>query len=138
MFSNTKDNKYKIKWAKNNPEKVKIAGKKWRDNNKEKAKISAYNWHNSLRGRFRRYIRDSKKRKIDFDLTEEEFGSYWQKSCYYCGDEISTIGLDRINSDIGYQIDNVVPCCSTCNYMKLAMSKDDFIRQCRKIINKQP
>ena len=76
-----------------------------------------------------------KKRNIDFNLTEQEFYSFWQKSCTYCGDKIDTIGLDRINSEKGYDMSNLVPCCATCNWMKIDKSTDDWIAHIKKILS---
>jgi hypothetical protein len=42
-------------------------------------------------------------------------------------------GLDREDTSKGYSIDNVLPCCSTCNMMKAFYNKDDFIKQMKKI-----
>lgn len=78
----------------------------------------------------------AKKRGIEFNLSKDEFLTFWGKPCFYCGDKIPTIGLDRINSDEGYSIGNVVSCCAICNTMKLAISRDVFIQHCYKIIKK--
>lgn len=61
------------------------------------------------------------------------------KNCHYCGNEPLDItitsgkngvfignGIDRINSESGYTIDNTVTCCKKCNMMKKSMSKDEF------------
>ena len=42
-------------------------------------------------------------------------------------------GIDRINSSLGYVDGNVVPCCGTCNKMKMAMDESDFKMQVLKI-----
>ena len=36
-------------------------------------------------------------------------------------------GIDRINSDKGYTIDNCVPCCAQCNHMKLDYTTEEFL-----------
>lgn len=43
------------------------------------------------------------------------------------------MGVDRINNDKGYTIDNVVTCCGDCNYMKRAMSVEAFLCRVKKI-----
>ena len=55
------------------------------------------------------------------------------KNCTYCGDNIPGIGLDRINNTIGYTIDNIASCCTTCNMMKHKLSHQEFINKCIKI-----
>jgi len=42
-------------------------------------------------------------------------------------------GVDRINSNIGYEINNVVSCCSKCNYAKHMMNKKEFLNWVEKI-----
>ena len=85
--------------------------------------------------RYDHYKSGAKKRNIKFNLTEEQFYSFWQKSCTYCGDKIETIGLDRINSEKGYDMSNVVPCCATCNWMKIDKSTEDWIVHIKKILS---
>lgn len=58
--------------------------------------------------------------------------------CYYCGisvnDSNTLNGLDRINNDFGYIKDNVVACCTQCNYMKgSSLSVEQFVAQARQI-----
>lgn len=40
------------------------------------------------------------------------------KPCYYCGELREYNGIDRIDSNIGYEDNNIVPCCEICNKMK--------------------
>lgn len=78
--------------------------------------------------------RNAKLREHSFLLTKEEFMSFWDNNCEYCGDKLNGIGLDRIDSSRGYEIDNVVPCCRWCNIMKLDNEVDEFIEHCRKVV----
>ena len=91
-------------------------------------------YRHSIEGRYEGYKRGAKSRKIDFDLTFEQFKSFWQKSCSYCGDNIETIGIDRIDSFQGYNINNTTPCCFTCNMMKRIATTEEFLAHCKKII----
>ena len=92
--------------------------------------------------RYNIYKKNAKKRNIDFNLTKEEFYNITSKPCYYCNDYSNNDinnklynGVDRIDSSIGYEINNVVPCCDICNKMKLDYSKEFFINHINKIAN---
>lgn len=89
------------------------------------------------------YISGAKGRNLSFDLTNEQFEELIQQDCYYCGsfpteykmdkrfnktNEIfKRNGIDRKDSDLNYTINNCVPCCHTCNLMKMTLHHDDFI-----------
>lgn len=90
-----------------------------------------------------------RKRYNDGGLTFEQFLDLSQMNCFYCnsppsnkynkhkckkdaskyaknnGDFIYN-GLDRVNSDLPHNIDNVVPCCFRCNSAKNNMTKTEF------------
>lgn len=87
------------------------------------------------RQRYNSYKCRANNKKHVFALTFNDFMQYWQKPCTYCGDDINTIGLDRINSGIGYTKKNITPCCAMCNRMKLDHTANDFISHCEKILN---
>lgn len=100
---------------------------------------------------FGRYKREAKNRKLEFSLSKEQFIELIFKDCFYCGDkphrEYSIVkeqnkkedniliynGIDRKNNTVGYNINNCVPCCYTCNKMKMEMNSDIFIKQINKI-----
>ena len=77
----------------------------------------------------------------DDTLTYEEFISFTNKSnCFYCNDiliwnDSSKFGynLDRINSSLGYSVENCVPCCPDCNWLKNDQSLHEFLTRIRKI-----
>jgi len=94
-------------------------------------------YNQTPKGKFIVYKNNARSRGYDFDLTFEEFKSFWNKDCYYCGDEIEGIGLDRIKNSIGYKVYNIVACCKTCNMMKWILSADSFISHCKKVIKFQ-
>jgi hypothetical protein len=89
--------------------------------------------------RFKPYRREeslrsgARKRNLPWELSREQFMSFWQKPCVYCGDAIPAIGLDRIDNTKGYTMDNIVPCCTTCNGMKSYLGLDDFLDRCCRI-----
>jgi hypothetical protein len=72
-------------------------------------------------------------RGLSFDLTVRQFASLIGRECVYCGLKSNFNGIDRVDSKIGYIIENCVPCCGTCNVMKMAQSVDEFIQRCRRI-----
>jgi hypothetical protein len=73
------------------------------------------------------------------------------KNCTYCGSrpvtesysmskfrnkELSLYkynGLDRINNKLGYEKNNIVPCCAMCNRMKLDHKVEEFKKHINKI-----
>ena len=112
---------------------VRIRKRQYYKNNKEKVLENNSKWRQTLQGRLLSYKRGASSRNISFDLTIEEFESFWQKPCTYCLSEIKTIGIDRIDSLIGYQVLNCIPCCTICNRMKMAMTQEEFKTQIRKI-----
>ena len=85
------------------------------------------------KGRFDTYKESASKKNLEFQLTLQDFESNWNKDCYYCGDIIPTIGFDRLDSNKGYIMDNLVLCCTICNIMKSNLDKDKFIEFCKKI-----
>lgn len=85
--------------------------------------------------------RHAKKVGVSWKLTKEQVRSLVTQRCYYCGIEpkkrtcfgsnhyngtFFANGLDRQNNSLGYIIDNVVPCCKTCNMAKRAMTVEQF------------
>ena len=85
-------------------------------------------------GRLNSYLGSAKDRELVWSLTKDQFMSFWQKPCNYCGDPILTIGLDRIDSDLGYTMDNVCPCCTPCNMAKMNMTVEQYVAHCKKVI----
>ncbi len=79
-----------------------------------------------------KYINGARQRNIAFDLTENEVDFLVNKNCYYC-DASPLSGIDRINSNDYYHLDNCVPCCKKCNTMKMSLERDDFVEHVRKI-----
>ena len=94
------------------------------------------------------YRTGAKVRNLEWNLTEDQFKSLIKQNCAYCNAEPTkrkTIayredfeeinGIDRIDSNKGYTIDNCVPCCSKCNLMKSNFTKESFLYHISKIYN---
>lgn len=61
------------------------------------------------------------KRGYVWELSREEYYSVIESNaCIYDGESLPPTGsgLDRKDNDIGYTLDNVVPCCTRCNTIK--------------------
>ena len=86
------------------------------------------------------YKKSAKKRGLQFNISKEEVINLVSNKCHYCGEmnEKKENGIDRVDNNIGYIINNCVSCCSVCNYMKGELSKIDFIKYCKNIFSNYP
>lgn len=120
-----------------NKESINQRNKAWKKANRGQylAQQREYNraYHKTIPGKYREYKQSAFRRNYTWALSKEAFAQYWQVPCYYCGDEIDTIGIDRINNDLGYIESNIVSCCSVCNRAKDTMSKEQYIEHCKKV-----
>jgi len=91
----------------------------------------------SPRASYSSYKSDSKKRQIEFLLSESEYNKLLQNVCYLCGILSSgdhANGIDRFDSLVRcYSIENSRTCCGHCNVMKGILSYSDFIEKCIQI-----
>lgn len=94
-----------------------------------------HNFHNhSVAGKFRGYKHGAKRRGMTWNLSLQDFSQFWNAKCDYCGEQINGVGIDRVDNSRGYEPDNCVPCCETCNEMKLDHSKEKWLSHIRKIL----
>lgn len=103
--------------------------------------------NNTFKSVFNNYKNRAKKRNLSFLLTQEEFLNIIQKPCVYCLNEKTSYfkgktkwekdflytGIDRINSNLGYEIGNVQPCCKICNRAKSDITEDEFYLWVKKV-----
>lgn len=82
--------------------------------------------------RYKQYLGRANKKSIPFQLTVQEFELVCSGRCCYCGSG-NKIGVDRIDSSLGYTTDNVQSCCGTCNWMKQSTRHEDFLRHIEKV-----
>lgn len=80
-------------------------------------------WAKTIAGKFSRLKAKAKSRKINFDLTLEQYTEVIFRSCHYCSTDLVSITggcIDRIDNDksIGYKINNILPCCPSCNAIR--------------------
>jgi hypothetical protein len=124
---------YSKKYREENRERILMMDKIYREENKERIRDSQKLWSQSRRGRYSTYIRGAEARGINFELTMDEFLLFWQLPCIYCQEEITTIGLDRVNNSAGYELSNIDPCCYDCNKMKGTKDKRAFLDKLKKM-----
>lgn len=86
--------------------------------------------------KYSHYRQSAKNRGHSFELTFDEFETFWQKPCSYCGDSIRTIGIDRIDSSIGYRLSNCRAACEVCNKMKLNYTEEFWRNHMKKVLEK--
>lgn len=91
-------------------------------------------------------------RRLCFDLTREQFAILARGNCYYCGalpdrqlrwpgarvytgTQVKELfnGVDRLDSSLGYTLENCVPCCKYCNRAKSDLSLEQFLRRVHAI-----
>ena len=102
---------------------------RWQDRNGEEERERRRQWRQTTVGKFIEYTRNSKRRNIEFSLTFEEFEELTKQKCYYCNSYSvgkDYCGIDRIDSNIGYELCNCVSCCKNCNLAKNDLTYEEF------------
>ena len=111
---------------------------------KEHIKKQKRNYSHTLSGRYMASKKGATEhnRNYCYELSKKDYGKLTNNQlCIYCGGTDGTednkyVGVDRVCNEIGYKIGNVVPCCKTCNSMKMEMSYVQFINVCNMIAKK--
>lgn len=98
------------------------------------------------------YKHVAKKKGRAFVLTKDEFRELVTSNCHYCGAVPSRVakahyastaerssflynGIDRRDNERGYEKDNCLPCCYTCNRAKRELSYKEFTEWLQTIAN---
>lgn len=81
----------------------------------------------------------AEKKGREFYLTREQVHGIVVQPCYYCGKPPSNTkkagkhsvpfkysGIDRRDNNVGYTLENVVPCCRECNTAKFTQKEEVF------------
>jgi len=92
------------------------------------------------------YKKSAANRSMEFTLSDEQFLQLTVCDCHYCGVEPSQKfktstgfgpyiynGIDRIDNNIGYVIENCVSCCKKCNFLKRSSTSSEFIEHCHRV-----
>lgn len=116
-------------YKKDNVENVKAYNKEYRENHETEIKELWQNWYKKHpeRSPQRRFTESKnkaiKKRGLTWTLNLEEYKSLILLPCFYCNNKLGepvkrSVGLDRLDSNLGYELHNVVSCCFICNCIK--------------------
>lgn len=94
------------------------------------------------------YQEKADKTNMNFELTPQQFYDITQKNCYYCDSPPLSAskgtakgaskpfiynGIDRVDNNRGYILENCVPCCFICNIMKRNYNVLDFLYHINRI-----
>ncbi len=97
---------------------------------------------------FTNYKNTARKEGRCFQLTLDMFTKLTSLPCAYCGalpletrrpgsyGACAYTGLDRLDSSKGYTLDNVVPACKACNWLKRDSSVEDFLNWIKRCYGK--
>jgi hypothetical protein len=95
------------------------------------------NWKRSIPGLFSTGVMAAKVRNLVWTITIEQYTELRNKKCLYCSNDlpIKGVGLDRLDNSNGYTIENVVPCCGSCNIIRGAnLSHEEMIVAMKAVI----
>lgn len=117
--------------------------------------VNAIKTHTKLEGEasfnviYAEYRSRARRKGYEFEFDKEGFREITSQNCYYCGGSPIQVqrsrqgkmnglyvynGIDRVDSTKGYTLDNTVPCCKVCNFMKMNMTEERFKEHLYKII----
>ena len=83
---------------------------------------------NTIEGRLKNMKKNALSRNLPWLLSDSEAGWFLILLCHYCGAVPKPIhGIDRVDSRLGYDLDNVAPCCKWCNWSKGETDYDKFM-----------
>lgn len=98
---------------------------------------------------FRKVQQSALKRNIQCALTLQDIKELVLKDCHYCGALPSNTdkrllrihnfyfnGIDRVDNNQGYIMNNCVPCCSFCNTIKSTKTQQAFFEHIRLLYHR--
>lgn len=111
-------------------------------NNRSRAKQNS-----TIEGRAKIFLQNARKSAVKrqqlFDLNIADVVNCWnaQKNiCAYSGrlmtleaGQLNTVSIERIDSNIGYTVENTILVCQTINRMKSNFEFDEFYNLCRDV-----
>ena len=100
---------------------------------------------------FRQYKHNAKRRNVVFELDIKLFKLLITSDCNICGSKpkmvkykntyhpnglISHNGIDRIDNNKGYLLNNIQTMCTDCNRAKSNLTNEEFLSWIQKIVQK--
>lgn len=89
---------------------------------------------------------NARVRGLAVDISLEQYVDIASQNCIYCGSEPTVKtppkswqpvtylnGIDRIDNNIGYTIENCAPCCAQCNWAKKNLTQEEFILWAKRV-----
>ncbi len=110
--------------------------KQWRENNSDKVDEINKKQQQNINYFYQNYKHKSETYGQEFQLSKEEFESIVKQPCGYCGQDGKKgfVGIDRMDSQKGYVIDNCISCCIVCNRMKGSTDNITFLKRIEHIL----
>lgn len=108
-------------------ENIEVVSKLHRDyriRNSTLIKLNDHDRDRRIERRFKKSKIQAQKRKLSWNISLEDFRTLCEKDCFYCKNRLdnrlisTSSALDRKDNTIGYEIENVLPSCATCNYLR--------------------
>jgi hypothetical protein len=134
--------KYREHYRSENKDKIKEANLKYYKENRTNILLQKLEYQKQSAEQIKAYqltakrkwsklCQAAKARNISVELTFEQYEELIKsRECGYCQRDFSQSqggNVDRINNEKGYELDNCVACCSTCNSIKMDFNKDELL-----------
>jgi hypothetical protein len=82
------------------------------------------------------YRSRAEKKELDFAITHDDYKRIILEDCYLCGKqstETNANGVDRVDNNVGYTVENCKACCKECNHMKNHFKLEDLLEKFERI-----
>lgn len=105
-------------------------------------KVPRFNWQGTGLGLAYSLAKQSaERRNYAFNISRAQFFRIAQQDCHWCGSppsnklkhSVKYSGIDRVDNNKPYTMNNVVPCCKRCNVAKNDMTVGQFKKHIKRI-----